>query len=317
MESIALFMNIAIIDLGTNTFNLLVAEVKADGQYEIIENIKTSVKLGEGCINNNYINEAAFKRGTTTLKNYVHIIAKYKVSKTYAYATSGIRSAVNGKDFVAAAKEILHTEINVISGNKEAELIYSGVKLSLEIGTEICLIMDIGGGSTEFIIANNNTLFWKISLDLGAARLLEKFKPHDPIEIREIKDIEEYLEEELIPLFQALKTFPVKTLIGSSGSFDTMAEMIAHKFYDPGMIDHRTEYTFKLDDYFDIHAQLLKSSRQERFKTKGILEMRVDMIVIASVFVNFVLNRCNLSSMRLSTYALKEGVLSEIMNERL
>ena len=120
---------------------------------------------------------------------------------------------------------------------------------------------------------------------------------------------------ELSPLFDALKTFPSNTLIGSSGSFDTMAEMIAHKFYIPDMIDHLTEYTFNLNDYFNIHRQLIESTRQERYKTKGILEMRVDMIVIASVFVNYILNKCNLSNMRLSTYALKEGVLSELMKE--
>lgn len=310
-------MNIAIIDLGTNTFNLLVAKVDDAGSYEIIENIKTSVKLGEGCINHNYINEAAFKRGITTLKNYTHIISKHKVLKTYAYATSGIRSAMNGNDFVAASKEILHTDINVISGNKEAELIYRGVKLSLDIGSDSSLIMDIGGGSTEFIIADKNVIFWKKSFDLGAARLLERFKPTDPMKPEEINAIEDYLIYELSPLFEAIKKFPVKTLIGSSGSFDTMAEMIAHKFYNSDMIDHKTEYTFHLNDYFDIHQQLIKSTRQERFNTKGILEMRVDMIVIASVFVNFILNQFNINQMRLSTYALKEGVLGEIINGNL
>jgi exopolyphosphatase / guanosine-5'-triphosphate,3'-diphosphate pyrophosphatase len=178
------------------------------------------------------------------------------------------------------------------------------------------LIMDIGGGSTEFIIADKDKIFWKQSFLLGAARLLERFKLSDPITDDEIGQVEKYLEEELRPLFEAVKKFPVKELIGASGSFDSLADMIAYKFYTPEILDNKTEYTFDMDDFAVIYNIVLKSSKEERLQIKGLVEMRVDMIVISSILVNFILKSFNINHMRLSMYSLKEGVLHELLERK-
>lgn len=176
--------------------------------------------------------------------------------------------------------------------------------------------MDIGGGSTEFILANKFEIFWKYSFNLGAARLLEKFNPSDPILLCEVDAIRNYLKAELVTLFRVLEKFHATELIGSSGSFDSLAEIIAHKFYNPDILNNATHYTFKLKDFYHVHDILLKSTKEERLNMKGLVSMRVDMIVISSIFIHFILEECKLNQMRLSTYSLKEGVLAELIEKK-
>jgi exopolyphosphatase/guanosine-5'-triphosphate,3'-diphosphate pyrophosphatase len=307
-------MRIAIIDLGTNTFNILIVEIGADKRYNTLFQAKLPVKLGEGGINKNLIQPVPFQRGIDALKQHQKTIEQYDVQKVYPFATSAVRDAVNGKEFVEKLKLETGYEVQVIDGDQEAEFIYYGVRDAVQMTEEASLIIDIGGGSTEFIIASNKEIFWKQSFPLGAARLLERFNPSDPITDEQIEAIKNFLEKELQPLFRAVEKFPVKELIGSSGSFDSLAEMIAHRFYTPGILDDTTEYVFRMEDCSAIYDLLLKSTKAERLQMKGLVEMRVDMIVVSSIIVHFVITSFGIERMRLSTYALKEGVLHELLN---
>lgn len=306
-------MKIAVIDLGTNTFNILIVEIAPNYSYDIIFQTKLPVKLGEGGINKNIIQPVPFQRGIDALRQHQKTIEKHGVQKVYPFATSAIRDAKNGVDFVKKLKLETGYEVQVISGDREAELIYYGVRQAVQMHSEASLIIDIGGGSTEFVIANKDKIYWKQSFLLGGARLLEKFTPSDPITGIETAAIEKYFSDELSPLFDALKKYPVKELIGSSGSFDSLAEMIAHKFHSPDILDNKTEYCFDLHEFSMIHDIILRSSRNERLHLKGLVEMRVDMIVVSSILVNFILNIFQIKQMRLSTFSLKEGVLYEIL----
>jgi exopolyphosphatase/guanosine-5'-triphosphate,3'-diphosphate pyrophosphatase len=306
-------MKIAVIDLGTNTFNILIVEISTDKSFEIIFQAKLPVKLGEGGINHNVIQPVPFQRGLDALRQHQKTIERFNVDKVYAFATSAVRDAENGNEFVEKLKMETGFDVNVIDGNQEAEYIYYGVCEAVEMGDYTSLIIDIGGGSTEFIIGNKNEIFWKQSFQLGAARLLEKFKPSDPISDQQIRDINSHLRKELVPLFDAVKKYPVTELIGSSGSFDSLAEMISYRFYQPEILEGRTEYVFNMSDYQAIYESILKSTKEERLHMKGLVEMRVDMIVVSSIIVQFVLTEFKLDKMRLSTYALKEGVLHTLL----
>ncbi|MGZ4048571.1 MAG: Ppx/GppA phosphatase family protein [Bacteroidia bacterium] len=308
---------IAVIDLGTNTFNLLIVEVNPDKSYRQLFQTKISVKLAEGGINKGFIAPVPFQRGIDALIIHNQTIEKYKAERVLAFATSAIRGASNGIDFVKKAKEEIGVDIRVISGDKEAELIYYGVRSAVKMDEQTSLIIDIGGGSTEFIIGNKEKIIWKQSFLLGAARLLEMFAPGDPISEKEIKTIEEYLHQELQPLFEAVKKYPITELVGSSGSFDSLAEMVAHRFYTPEILNNKTEYTFNLDDCAIVYESILKSTNAERMQMKGLVAMRVDMIVISSILVHFIISSLNIEKMRLSTYSLKEGVLYEVLHKQL
>jgi len=306
-------MRIAIIDLGTNTFNILIVETENSNTYKQIFQTKIAVKLGEGGINKGFIAPIPFQRGIDALVQYKLVLDDYNVEKVFAFATSAIRSASNGNDFVSTAKQKAAIDIQVISGDKEAELIYYGVRSAVKMTNDTSLIIDIGGGSTEFIIANKENVFWKQSFLLGAARLLERFNPSDPITDQEIEDVKGYLKQELQPLFEAVKKYPITELIGSSGSFDSLAEMIAHRFYTPEILKNITEYEFQMDDCSAIYDIIIKSTKAERAAMKGLVQMRVDMMVISSILVHFVVAEFEIEKMRLSTYSLKEGVLHDVL----
>lgn len=302
---------IAIIDLGTNTFNLLIAEVETDKSYRNVFQTKISVKLGEGGIDKNFITPAAFQRGIDAIKEYQSIIEKYNVKKVVAIATSAIRGASNGAAFVDNIKTETNIDVQVISGEREAELIYYGVRKAVKLTDSKSLIIDIGGGSTEFIIANDKHIFWKYSFLLGAARLLERFGPSNPITNNEIEALQNYLKIELQPLVDAVQKFPITELIGSSGSFDSLADMIAARYYTGTISDAETEYTFNLKDVAALHEVIVKSTTAERMQMKGLVKMRVDMIVVSSILLDFIIRSFAIQKLRLSTYSLKEGVMEE------
>lgn len=301
----------AIIDCGTNTFNLLVADIKVNGGYEIILNTKKSVKLGEGGLPGNRIDRKPFERGIKTFVEFARIAKKHKAESIHAFATSAIRSTINGPDFVKKILDKTGVIIQVLNGDTEAQYIYKGVKLALEDLNKPILIMDIGGGSTEFIIARDNQVEWKRSFDLGAARLLEKFKPSDPITPEQEEKLKEYFKETLKPLSTQLKKYTIDKLVGCAGSFESLADMIEAEKKEPqntGKIYH-----FDNEEYKAIHKEIIASTEKERLNMPGLLEYRVDTIVFASIFITYVKKRFKIKDMSYSAFALKEGVMSDLI----
>ncbi|QXU42643.1 exopolyphosphatase [Pedobacter sp. D749] len=304
-------MRVAVIDLGTNTFHLLIAKTTGN-QPEILYKTNVPVKLGEGRINDNIIIPAAFERGINCLKDFSQIISDYQVDKVRATATSAVRSAENGKDFVDAVNERTGINIETISGDEEAELIYRGVKLSGAI-TDLSLIMDIGGGSVEFILCDTENLIWKKSYNIGAARLMQQFFKSDPINDGDKNAILFHIQHQLTDLFDICEKHQPKVLIGSAGAFETFAELIIRKNKLKTDINTTKTFEFNFDDYIATSIKLLNATHKERTEMPGIIPLRVDMIVIAALITNYVLGRSKINRLTLSTYDLKMGVLASLI----
>ncbi len=307
-------MKIAILDFGTNTFNLLIAETPDNQALDIIHTSKQPVKLGQGGITRKTITQEAFKRGMEAIEKHFEIIRKYEIEKVYAFATSAIRDADNGKDFVREVKNTYNLYVNIIPGEREAELIYKGVRLSYNTRGEKALILDIGGGSNELIIADGKNIYWKESFNLGMARLLEIFEPSDPIKSEEITCVENFLQTEMKNLFAAIKSYKPKTLIGASGSFETLSALLSFQYPEKYIMNEGIHREIDLSDFEKIHTQLLQSRLEERKDMPGMEPVRVEMIVLASVFVGFIIRHCHIQKLIQSDYALKEGVVAEILN---
>lgn len=302
-------MIFSVIDLGTNTFNLLIAESNTDNTYTKLFNTKIAVKLGEGGINKGIIDAIPFERGINALIVFEKEIKNYKAETNFAFATSAIRSASNGLDFVKIAKEKTGIEITIIDGNEEAELIYFGNKMAVQMTDAMSLIMDIGGGSNEFILANQSTIFWKQSFLLGAARLLDMFKPSNPITQNEITEFNDYLFLQMQPLLDAVKKHPPTELIGSSGAFDSVIDII-DGIYNTGICnDLNTEYSIDIEKYKVASKEIIASTLEQRKNRKGLIEMRMDMIVISFLLIDFIVHHVGITKIRVSTFSLKEGVI--------
>ncbi len=305
----------AVIDCGTNTFNLLIAEFHIFGQHRILLNTKKSVKLGEGGLANNQITPQAFQRGIKTFLEFVDLARDFKADTIKAFGTSAVRSSKNGPDFVKKILEKTGVIIQVLNGDTEAQYIFKGASLALENITEPALIMDIGGGSTEFIIVEEEQVLWKRSFDLGAARLLQEFRPHDPMLPDEINRVKDHFKEVLLPLSFKLKKNPVNLLIGCSGSFESIAEMIKAGNSDPTPIEKF--YNIELQDLTKLYQKLILTTESERKNIPGLVEYRADTIVFASILVRHVLKRFKIDKIQYSSYALKEGILADLVNNRI
>ncbi len=304
-------MKIAIIDLGTNTFKLSFADINGRS-FAIHPGGLFDVKLGKEGLASGAISSGAFKRGLQAMEKIMEFIQREKTTKIIAVATSAIRSSKNGKHLVDEIQKRWAIELEIVDGDKEAELIYKGVKELVPFDHQPYLILDIGGGSNEFILANQEGLLWKKSFDLGIARLLEQFQPSDPILEHEIVEIEEHLDKNLPDLDQAIKRYQPNILIGTSGTFETIKSLI-----NEGMEKNRQDHskTILLKDYSIIHQKLLASDIIERKNMKGMEALRVEMIVLASIFVNFILKKYQIKNIIQSDYAIKEGLLVQYLNQ--
>jgi exopolyphosphatase / guanosine-5'-triphosphate,3'-diphosphate pyrophosphatase len=302
----------AVMDLGTNTFHLLIAEGNIHDFHEVVHQ-HIAVKLGEGGINKGIILPAAFERGVNTMKDFQQHISACNVQQVKAIATSALRNASNGQEFISRVKTQTGIEIEIINGDREAAFIYSGVKASGLLSNQNSLIMDIGGGSVEFIIGNKEQLIWKQSFEIGAARLMDRFHHTDPIPPASIEALDLYLENTLVDLFKVIKETPMNNLIGSSGAFESFAELIEAERSDSFDLKKIKSYDFDEEDLLTITDQLILSSHAEREGNKHIIPVRVDMIVVASLVTRYIMQKLDIKNVSLCTYSLKEGILAELM----
>jgi exopolyphosphatase/guanosine-5'-triphosphate,3'-diphosphate pyrophosphatase len=306
---------IAIIDMGTNTFHLLLAEARETGRYNITQRDRIAVKIGKGGINHGYITAEGIERALRAMSTFKSGIEQQGIKSIYAFGTSALRSASNCREVLQRIKDATGIDATVISGEMEAEYIYYGVRSALSMGDEKGLIVDIGGGSVEFIIGNDTQMFWKESIEIGAQRLLEQFHKHDPITIEEIQALDQYFFTKLDTLFKALQRHPTTVLIGASGTFDTLSDIYCYQqSVKKGEYDPETPLT--LEGFHFIYKELISKSRAQRMQIPGMIEMRVDMIVVACCLVRYLLSRHRFDIIRVSSYSLKEGVLASF-NQQL
>lgn len=310
--------NIAAIDIGTNTAHLLVVELPTQQQifipFRILHKEKIATKIGEGGISHGFITKAAQERLLKALHQFCEVLQYYEISpqKAQTIATSAFRNASNQKEIIETIREQTGLQVQVISGDEEAELIYYGVKAALKIGNGNALIMDIGGGSVEFIVCNAEKMLWKQSFEIGAQRLLDKFMQNEKITHAERQALNDFLEQVLSPLSEILKIYPVDVLIGCSGTFDTIDDINHIKKHQKLDYDAK-ESAFTRAEFEVIFQEFLEKNHAERLAIPGMTPMRADMIVVASCLLDFVLSKYHISQIRVSHYSLKEGAIYKFL----
>ena len=291
-------MRRAVIDLGTNTFNLLIADTQT---RQVLFQTKEGVALGMGGINEKRLSPAAIQRAFETLQKFKDKCDALEVNAIRAIGTSAMRDATNANEFIEKVATELKISIEVISGLQEAELIYKGVALSHTFD-EPALIMDIGGGSTEFIVADLKGPILAHSFDIGVSRLFQLFDYQDPLSIQDIERVENYLNQHCAHFFK--QQLP-KVLIGASGSFETFYELMAQAVFDPQgaavQVD-ASEFKFMLD-------HIIASTQAERNANPHILEIRKRMAPLAAIKTRWVLKIAQIEHIYISPYSLKEGAL--------
>ncbi len=298
---------IAAIDLGTNSFHAIIVDLYSDGSFRKVDDFKEMVQLAKGGLGKR-LTEGAFSRGMKALKNIKVLCDSYNVEKILAYATSAIRESENGGEFIQDSIDRYDIKINAIPGSVEAELIGYAVQHGIRLGDDPVLIVDVGGGSVEFILANSTKFHFLISKKIGVSRMTDIFKPSDPISAEEIKKLEDHYREETSDLTTAFAENRTNTIIGSSGTMQNIAAMIAARKGLPVDVT-LNEMEYSAQDFFSFYKDFIKLNRAERRKVKGLDTKRIDFINTGVVLVNFLLRHYDIKKVKISTQALREGII--------
>ncbi len=303
-------MKTAIIDLGTNTCNLLIANYTAT-DFKLLHQSKQLVKLGDIKIRDNLISDEAIARVLAALEEQQKIIDSMGVDEVRIITTSAVREANNKEAFLQAVSKKMNCPVEAVTGDKEAELIFKGVLLAMNNLEEKSMILDIGGGSNEIILAHNREMFWKESQPTGMARIINQFVLSDPLKQREIQILQNFFSARHQAAIQQCKNNAVNTLIGCSGSFDTIADIIDQT--EPGKIQ-RQQKEIPLKEFHRVHTMLVNSTHKQRLEIKGMDNVRVDLIVPAIVLIEQLIKQAGITRIIQTDFALREGVLFDLMN---
>jgi len=308
----------AAIDIGTNTFRLLIANIHYDPtnkSYSIKEVCSQRVitRLGTGITADGLISDSSMKNGLDALKAFSIIIAENNVAKTSAVATSALRDAKNSEDFIIKAKEISGLDIQIISGHNEARLTAAGMMFDIDVPDEAMLI-DIGGGSTELVYANKGVPAQLQSLPLGVVYLASKYMTDDPPSPDMISEMEREIDEVITKetaLFDQIADNRF-SLIGTAGTITALAAMYLNlRSYDQSKI-HKTRIS--AESMRDIFSRIALVSAAERSRHIHFEPERLDIIVPGTLILLKLMERFQADEILVSNYGLREGIILELYN---
>ena len=303
---------VASIDIGTNTVRLLILETKPDGSLREVGQVRAITRLGKGMDTEKKLLGDRMDETISVLTNFRDECRKFEPLTIRAVATSAVREASNQKDFVSRAKKEAGLEIKVISWEEEADLTVQGVLWKLpNIGKDI-LVFDIGGGSTEFILARDRKIISSVGTQLGTVRLTEKFISHHPIGVNEYKALETHFRRELKVVKEKLSDFSPEVLVGTAGTVTTLAAIDGDIYpYDPEKI-HGKSLTFKRVE--ELLEDLKNKSLAERSAMRAIEKGREDLIIVGGALVLEAMRvfECNL--LIVSEHGLREGLVLDTLS---
>ena len=297
---------VAVIDLGSNTFHLLIVEPGQDGAFKELFRQRIFTGLGDG--GKDYLKPESISRGITACQEFAKHLKMHQCTKVAVTGTAALRTAHNSQEFTSEAEKVLGSKITIINGDREAELIFKGVQLLNSMDDGNCyLIMDIGGGSTEFIIVKDHKIQWAKSFKLGVGILHSKFHHEEPISSHHLKELRLYIKDKLSELYHQCQEYQPSVMVGASGSFEILESMSGK------ISDRHTMNTIPNEDFHRLSAMIISSSDKERLQMKGLPIERVKLIVVAMVLLEEVIHSVGPKKLLVSPYALKEGLLSELI----
>ena len=293
-----------VIDLGTNTFHLLIVEVQADGKLVKLHKERKYVSLAEESIHR--IGDAAFQRAQDSILYFAQVLKSYEVKHVKAFGTSALRNASNASDLIQSIFEKTGIQIEVISGIAEANFIHKGVKQVVPFDDSISLIMDIGGGSVEFILCDAGQVLWSNSFRIGVAVLYNNFHLEEPMTAASREKLQAFLEEQLAPLRAALQTYPPNQIIGASGTFDVLVNLLESQ--------RISKFHAQLDpkDILQWGQSIKGLTLEERLAIPDLPTQRASLIVVAVELLEYVIQLANPDYISVSSFAMKEGIISEM-----
>jgi len=294
---------VASIDIGTNTILLLIAEV-GEGEINPLFEMETVVRLGENLQKTGVISSQAMDRGLQTLTQYLKQCQVWEVQKLFAVGTSALREAKNSEVFLRLVKEKLNLSIEVISGEEEAQLSFLAVAKDLQEQEKSILVVDVGGGSTEFILGRGDQISRWISLPLGSVRFTEEFLHSDPVQEEEWQKMEQEIWKLLINIPHSKEPL---SIVAVGGTATTLASV------EQGLEDFIAEriHHFVLEKEALKNQLLLYRTKtiEERKKISGLPMARADVILAGAAILYLTMEEVKCPSVLISCHGVRYGLI--------
>jgi exopolyphosphatase/guanosine-5'-triphosphate,3'-diphosphate pyrophosphatase len=303
-------LRIAAIDIGSNSVHMIVAQVDGDGGVTTLWRVKEMVGLGRISFHAKRLSTEAMDRVTASLARMKQAAQQRQAEKIVAVATSAIREADNGGDLIDRIKRDLKLYVKVVSAREEARLIYLGVCSTRELGDEPKLIIDIGGGSVEFIVGTATEAKMLESRKLGAARMTAQFVQSDPISKDDLARLRAHYTQELAPIVSRVKTLSPAAFIGTSGTLETIAQMCGSESSDGRPVIEAKRLS-------KLYDRVIGSTADERRRLRGLDDQRKDQIVAGVVLVHELMTQLGIRQIGICGAALREGILHEYLARRV
>ncbi len=298
-------MKFAVIDLGTNGFRLYIAESTQKGQFHIIHRQTAELKLASEGIH--HIGHAPFRRGIEAMKTFLNTLQTFDIQQVRAFGTAALRLADNGQDFIKSVQNETGIFIELISGDREAELIHKGMSLGVPLSKKPVLMVDVGGGSVEFIICNETEVFWAKSYNVGVTILKQRFHKGDIILSSEIKDIEQFLNDTCTELKEKVAVFIPQYPVISCGTLDFLVKIQSKNSEMP------LHFDFSKSEFSTFYQQLAFLSEKELFAMPEVPTEKVEMLAVSMVLMDWIMTPLlNADKLVASGQSMKAGILYEM-----
>jgi exopolyphosphatase/guanosine-5'-triphosphate,3'-diphosphate pyrophosphatase len=304
-------MHVAAIDIGSNSIHMVIARIDADGHFTLLDRAKEPVRLGKGTLQSRALSAQAMHAGLQALATFKRLAEVLRVERVLAVATSAVREAKNGGDFIAEIGRQLGIHVDVITGREEARLIHLAVSNALDVQDEPVLLVDIGGGSVELVLAKGETVKVE-SLKLGVIRLAERYLAGDPPERKEVEALEDFLDRELSGLCKRARTIEPQRLIGTSGTVLSLAA-IAYQLEGRPPPERLNAATVRYKALLRARNLIVRSDRAARERIPGLDRRRVDTIVPGAILVEYLMRALKLGELTVCDWALREGIILDFI----
>ena len=298
-------MKIGTIDIGTNSMRLLIADYN-NGKIENRKKYVNTTRIGQGVDKEGYISEEALQRNINALEEFANICKVEECQAIYCMGTSALRDSKNGNIFVDRAKQKTNMNVEIISGNEESNLGFMGVLEGLDTDEQI-LVIDIGGGSTEFIVGDIEGIKFANSENVGALRMTEKFLAKDPIDTNEFSNMSKFIYREIKDTIDYIKSKQIKKIVGIGGTITSLSAMNQElEVYSMEKI-HNSEVSIK--NIKDILQNLKQMTLNDKKTLKGLQPKRADIITAGVEILNIIMENLEIEKIIVSEYDNLEGLM--------
>jgi exopolyphosphatase / guanosine-5'-triphosphate,3'-diphosphate pyrophosphatase len=279
-------MRLAAIDVGTNSVHMVIADVNRDGNIDVVDRVKETVRLGRRAFETGTLSKEAMDLAVRTLSNFQKLIKLRRVNRMRAVATSAVRETKNSAEFVARIRRETGIKVEIIPGAEEARLIFVAARHAMGLEGGPHLLVDIGGGSVELVMVRDGEPMWMRSLKLGVSRITEQFLTDDPPSARQVRDLEAHLASEMGDLLKSARREGVVRAIGTSGTVNTLIAMArAARGEELGRLSGATA---SADEIARIRRSVLECDLADRLELPGIDAKRADLMPASAILTDHI-----------------------------